>query len=433
MAVEVFSQLLAATDASQLGQRITEQLRELTGARTAMVIIHRDAPHTHELLHASPPRREVLFSAADLDQLCPENVPEPLPCRPADFPSDHPLRARLLQSGVESLLRVPLHAGGRLVGMLLLLDLPALDRIGETTRIATHLSPVLALALRNALAHRRIEQQAQQLDLQMRGLEQRVAERTAELKAANETLVNSRLAALNLMEDAIEARQRAEQTAAALQEEVTERKRAEAEIRKLNAELEQRVADRTRELAVSEERMRLFFERQLMGSAITSPEKGWLQVNDKLCQMLGYAREELMRMNWAELTYPEDLAADVAQFERLLRGEIDSYMIEKRFVRKDGSLVVTNLAVGCVRRPDRSVDYVLELLEDITERKHAEENIQKLNGELQQRARELEAANLELQRMNKLFVGRELRMVELKQRIALLEKMPPETQPRTGA
>ena len=153
---------------------------------------------------------------------------------------------------------------------------------------------------------------------------------------------------------------------------VIEHKQVEEEIRQLNAELEQRVEDRTRELAKSEECMRMFFERQLVGMAITTPEKGWLQVNDKLCQMLGYSRQELARLTWAELTYPEDLAPDLAQFERLQHGEIDSYTLEKRFVRKDGNLVFTNLSVGCVRRPDRSLDYVLALLEDITQRKRAE-------------------------------------------------------------
>jgi len=138
-------------------------------------------------------------------------------------------------------------------------------------------------------------------------------------------------------------------------------------------------------LQKSEERMRLFFERQLVGMAITSPQKGWLQVNDKLCQMLGYSCEELTQMTWSEITFPEDLAPDLFQFDRLLKGEIDGYMLEKRFLRKDGSIVFTNLAVGCVRQRDRSVDYVLALLEDITERKRTEEKILQLNQELEQR------------------------------------------------
>jgi len=63
--------------------------------------------------------------------------------------------------------------------------------------------------------------------------------------------------------------------------------------------------------------------------AITSPEKGWLQVNDRLCRMLGYSREELSRLSWAELTHPDDLQADLARFERLLSGAIDEYPIKK--------------------------------------------------------------------------------------------------------
>ncbi|MBI5594347.1 MAG: PAS domain S-box protein [Deltaproteobacteria bacterium] len=134
----------------------------------------------------------------------------------------------------------------------------------------------------------------------------------------------------------------------------------------------------------SEERMRLFFERQLVGMAIISPEKGWLQVNDKLCRMLSYSPEELSRLTWAELTHPDDLVANVAQFDRVLSGEIDEYSLEKRFIRKDGTIIFTNLSVGCVRHRDGSVDYVLSLLEDITERKRAEEEKALLQAQLMQ-------------------------------------------------
>jgi PAS domain S-box-containing protein len=137
-------------------------------------------------------------------------------------------------------------------------------------------------------------------------------------------------------------------------QDITDRKRAEEALRQ------------------SEERMRLFFERQLVGMAITSPEKGWLQVNKKLIEMLGYSPVELSLKTWAELTHPDDLAADVAQFNRLLSGEINQYFLEKRFIRKDGAVINVNLSVGCVRRQDSSVDYVLALLEDITERKRAD-------------------------------------------------------------
>lgn len=152
--------------------------------------------------------------------------------------------------------------------------------------------------------------------------------------------------------------------------------------------LHRRKAERA--LKVSEERMRLFFERQIVGMAITSPEMGWLQVNDRLCRMLGYSREELLRKTWAELTYPDDLAADIEQFDRLLAGAINEYTLEKRFVRRDGTIIFTDLSVGCVRNARGRVDYVLALLEDITERKEAAGEREKLQEQLIQ-AQKLES------------------------------------------
>lgn len=128
-------------------------------------------------------------------------------------------------------------------------------------------------------------------------------------------------------------------------------------------------------LHAGEERMRMFFEHQLVGMAITSPEKGWLRVNRKICDMLGYTAEELSRLSWAEVTHPADLPADEAQFERMLKGEIDNYNLEKRYIRKDGGIVHAALSIVCMRKADGSVDYVLALIEDITERKRYEEEL----------------------------------------------------------
>jgi PAS domain S-box-containing protein len=133
---------------------------------------------------------------------------------------------------------------------------------------------------------------------------------------------------------------------------------------------------RMRSIATEErasmQRFHAYFDHSIVGLAITSLEKGWIEVNDALCRTLGYTRDELTRMTWTELTYPEDLAPDLAQFNRMLAGEIDSYAMDKRFIHKDGHLVDTRLAVSHVRKPDGSLDYVVAMVEDIKYQLHVQ-------------------------------------------------------------
>ncbi len=128
-------------------------------------------------------------------------------------------------------------------------------------------------------------------------------------------------------------------------------------------------------LQKSEDRFRQYFELGLIGMAITSPAKRILEVNDELCRILGYERSELLQKTWAELTHPDDLAADVAQFHRVLAGEFDGYTLDKRWIRKDGQVIDSIMAANCLRRADGSVDYFVGLVQDITKRKRAEEKV----------------------------------------------------------
>jgi PAS domain S-box-containing protein len=116
--------------------------------------------------------------------------------------------------------------------------------------------------------------------------------------------------------------------------------------------------------------------------AITSPAKGLIEVNDKICEILGYERTELLRLTWEELTHPDDLATDIANFERVLAGESDGYSLDKRFIRKDGEVIPAAISVSCVRRADRSVDYFIALLEDFTERRRAEQALRESRAHL---------------------------------------------------
>jgi PAS domain S-box-containing protein len=128
-------------------------------------------------------------------------------------------------------------------------------------------------------------------------------------------------------------------------------------------------------LRASEERFRRYFDLGLIGMAITTPGKGITEVNDELCRLLGYEREELLHMTWAELTHPDDLAADIAEFNRVVAGLIDGYSIDKRWIRKDGGIVQGIMAAQCVRRSDGTVDYFVGLVQDITERRLAEQRL----------------------------------------------------------
>lgn len=99
------------------------------------------------------------------------------------------------------------------------------------------------------------------------------------------------------------------------------------------------------------------FKNSAIGMAIISPEGAWVEVNDKICQMLGYSRKELSTKTFQELTHPEDLDKDLVQFEALRKGEIPNYQMEKRYLRKDGSILRALLAAAAVRNEQAEVEY----------------------------------------------------------------------------
>lgn len=150
-------------------------------------------------------------------------------------------------------------------------------------------------------------------------------------------------------------------------------------------------------LRESEERFRSYFELGLIGMAISSPARDVLEVNDEICKILGYSRQELLTMSWTEITHPDDLAADLTNFGRVLSGEIDGYSMDKRWIRKDGQVIDSIISVKAIRNHKGEVDYFVALLQDITERKRvdaamrqAKENHRiQLEVEVQQRTEEL--------------------------------------------
>ncbi|MBV9455319.1 MAG: PAS domain S-box protein [Rubrobacter sp.] len=138
---------------------------------------------------------------------------------------------------------------------------------------------------------------------------------------------------------------------------VTEKKRADEKLRQ------------------SEERFKATFEQAAVGISHNAADGRWLRVNQKLCDIVGYSREELLELTFQDLTYPDDLDADLEQVERLLVGEIPTYSMDKRYFRKDGSIIWANLTVSLVRDSSGEPEYFIAVIEDINQRKQADEEI----------------------------------------------------------
>ncbi|EKP4477817.1 diguanylate cyclase [Cronobacter dublinensis] len=122
----------------------------------------------------------------------------------------------------------------------------------------------------------------------------------------------------------------------------------------------------------SETRFRNAMEYSAIGMALVSTEGSFLQVNKALCTFLGYTPEQLASMSFQQLTYPEDLHADMALVEKLLNGEMNNYSLEKRYYTRAGDVVWALLAVSIVRQRDGSPLYFIAQIEDITDLKRTE-------------------------------------------------------------
>jgi PAS domain S-box-containing protein len=118
---------------------------------------------------------------------------------------------------------------------------------------------------------------------------------------------------------------------------------------------------------------RAVFERAAVGMACVSFEDAaWLEVNDALCRLVGYSREELLCLSWPAITHPDDVDADLAPFRQMAAGALDGYTVEKRFMHKDGHPVWARLTLSLVRDAAGRPAYEVAVVEDIDQRRLAE-------------------------------------------------------------
>ena len=153
---------------------------------------------------------------------------------------------------------------------------------------------------------------------------------------------------------------------------ITQRKRAERELKK------------------SEERFRQAFQNAPIGMALCNMDGSFVQANSAYCHMLGFTEGELNQMTFLDLTHPQDLERQMAYFERCRLGEIDNFHVDKRYIRKDGEIIWVNMNAEVTKDEAGKPLHALIMAANITEIRMAEKNWQRLEGQLRQ-AQKMEA------------------------------------------
>ncbi|MEG4370595.1 PAS domain S-box protein [Microcoleus sp. B4b_D2] len=158
-----------------------------------------------------------------------------------------------------------------------------------------------------------------------------------------------------------------------VQRDISDRKKAEATLRD------------------SEERFRATVEQAAVG--ITHPDATgrYLRVNQKFCEIVGYSASELLSRTWMDVTYPEDIDADLEQNKKLFAGKIDSFKMEKRLLHKDGTVVWVNITVSLIKEPLSGAIYNVVVTEDISDRKKTEAALKESEERFRQLAENIES------------------------------------------
>ncbi|MFA6310427.1 MAG: ATP-binding protein [Sterolibacterium sp.] len=162
------------------------------------------------------------------------------------------------------------------------------------------------------------------------------------------------------------------------------------------------------QLGASEARFAATFAQAAVGMALVAIDGRFLQLNDKFCEIVGHDKEALLSLGIADITHPDDAPTDRQLVRCLMAGDFKSFTREKRYVHQNGSVTWGRVNVTLVRKADGDPDYIVGVLEDIQERRDAED--------------QLRHRNEELERFNRESVDRELRMIDLKRQVNALAR-----------
>ena len=160
------------------------------------------------------------------------------------------------------------------------------------------------------------------------------------------------------------------------------------------------------------------YEQAAIGIAHLTLSEDWISVNQRYCEITGYSSQEIMRMRMEELTHPEDRVASQNLMEQVCCGEVADYSVEKRFIKKDGTVIWVYVTVSLVRSDGGDPLFLVAFVQDVTERRNAESAARRSLSLLQ--------ATLESTADGLLVVDREGKIVSYNQRVIEMWGIPPE-------
>jgi diguanylate cyclase (GGDEF)-like protein/PAS domain S-box-containing protein len=124
------------------------------------------------------------------------------------------------------------------------------------------------------------------------------------------------------------------------------------------------------------------FRYAAIGMALVGRDGRFLRVNRSLCELVGYSEDELLRLTFQDITHPDDLDADLSHLQKLIRGEIETYRMEKRYLHRDGREIWILLSVSAVRDDNNEIEFFISQIKDITESKRAETALRSASARL---------------------------------------------------
>ncbi len=150
-------------------------------------------------------------------------------------------------------------------------------------------------------------------------------------------------------------------------------------------------------LRASERHFLATFEQAAVGIGHIGPNGEFIRMNQKYCDIVGYSHEELLGLSFQDITYSDDLPVDLELYDRVKARKVPSYTLEKRYVRKNGSLIWVNLTVSLVQDEHGQSDYAIAVVEDITQKKQAEEALKRSQETLEEYTAKLKQSNQDLE------------------------------------